>query len=216
LQVRKDGGSRLRAIKANLNAAEWDIVAATTLNRMGLGTPGAQNVAGDLFRHTTFFTNWSKLAPEAKVALYGGTRYKALVKDLDRLTRTSAALKHLDEATNFSNTTTASEWVKLIKAPARMAAYTAAVGATGLVFGGVGAVAALAGPYVAAKVWTNPNFVKWMASASTVGKHVSASGMAKFKATQAARLLHLAGDDEETQFFTMLSRIFSGDLGGEE
>jgi hypothetical protein len=220
--ISKDGGSRLRAIRKNLLPAEWDIVAATTLHRMGLGLPGSQNVAGDAFRHSTFFSNWSKLSPEAKTALFSGTRYNEMVEPLNRLVRVSASLKELDTAINSSNTATAATWIQLLQSPKNLLRVVSSSSVAGAAFFApaaltvAGAVLGIAGPYLTAKVWTNPEFVKWLASGGQMRRVVTDSDFKRMMLGGAARLRTLSGDDDERQAFQMMHKILTSDNNEEK
>lgn len=151
----KDGGSKLRALRRNVKPQEWDHVAGSTLWKMGLAKPGNQGAEGNLFSPDTFLTNWNSMSPEAKVSLFGGTRYVTLRPALDRLVRVSAAVKDTAATRNTSNT-------------ARSLAVLGLLGAGGTVMTGdvQGGATAIAGgilaPRAAAKLLTSPKFVNWL------------------------------------------------------
>lgn len=156
----KDGGVKLMRLRKNLTPDEWDVVAATTLKRMGTARPSSQGVDGDLFSVDSFLTNWNKLSPEAKRSMFGGTRYKGLAPQLDRLTRVVGSAKDVTAMKNFSGTAQQHVYMQLLMGGG------GAVGgyATG---GPEGAVAGMAGsiilPNMAARLMTNPKFVSWLA-----------------------------------------------------
>jgi hypothetical protein len=89
----KDGGSTLARLRRNFTPDEWDTVAATVLDRMGNARPGQRGVIDPAqemlpsFSTNSFLTNWGKLAPEAKQALFGGKRYGEVRQSLDTLVR---------------------------------------------------------------------------------------------------------------------------------
>jgi hypothetical protein len=162
MQGSKDGGSRLQRLRMNLKPEEWDTLAGTMIGRLGLAKPGAQDATGEAFSVSTFMTNYSALSQQAKNALFGGNRYANLRPELDRLVRIAGSLKETDKMANPSGT-------------ARHMAYQATL--MGLGFGGgamiggdaqsggvgVGTVAgALLAPRAAAKLVTNPKFVRWL------------------------------------------------------
>lgn len=165
----KDGGEMLSKLKSNFKPEEWDQISGTVLGRLGRATPGKQGAtsiddAGGEFSINTFLTNWNKLSPEARKELFGGTRYQSLAPQLDRLNRVVARLKETDAVANPSGT-------------GRMVSYGAtAAGAgaaandvmSGDVSGGA-KIAALTvvAPRVAARLITNPNFVRWLADSAT-------------------------------------------------
>jgi len=153
----KDGGSKLAVLRRNMEPEEWDAVAASVLNDMGMATPGQQGATGDLFSPATFLSNYNKMSPEAKTALFGGSRYKGLRPALDILVRTSAAVKDTAATRGYSNT-------------ARILGVMGLLGAGGTLITGdvTGGAATIAGsviaPRAAAKLLTNERFVSWLAN----------------------------------------------------
>lgn len=163
----KDGGSKLRALRRNMRPQEWDQVAGSTLWKMGQATPGQQGASGNLFSPATFLTNWNATSPEAKAALFNGTRYAGVRPALDRIVKLSAAVKDTSATRNTSNTG------RHLAVLGLMGGAGAAAGAlsTGDVSGTLkGAAAAGVGGFVApraaAKLLTNPKFVNWLADAA--------------------------------------------------
>lgn len=170
----KDGGQQLNRIRRNVKPGEWDLVAGTVLGRMGRATPGAQGAselgaeAAD-FSAATFLTNWSKLSKEARAALFGGTRYRALEQPLNDLAKVTDSLKDAQKMANTSGTARSVGTTTLL---------TALGSATGGYVGGdtgsaggaaLGTAAALTtGGYGAAKLLTNPRFVRWLATSAQV------------------------------------------------
>lgn len=160
LQSARDGGTALTRLRRHFQPEEWDTVAATVLARMGRATPGAQDAAGDVFSVSTFLTNWNRLAPEAKQALFGGNRYKDLAPQLDKLVAVSSSLKDVERLANTSNTARAMITFSTIQALAG--------GLTGSALGdgpesfAAGAIGFVVAPRVAAKLITNPRFVEWL------------------------------------------------------
>lgn len=161
----RDGGTALSRMARNFTPDEWDTVAASVLNRMGQATPGAQNAAGDAFSVNTFMTNWSRMAPEAKQALFGGKRYADLVPELDTLVEVVGSLKAVEKLANTSNTARAMiTWMTIQGFGGALAG--------GIVGGdtqsaGIGAAATVFAPRYAAKLITHPAFVKWLITPAT-------------------------------------------------
>lgn len=189
------GGSNLTRLRMQMKPEEWDVVSGTVLGRMGRATPGAQNVAGDEFSVNTFLTNWNKLAPEAKSALFGGSRYSELRPALDRLTRVTAALKDTERMANPSGTAQALNITTMLGALGG--------GTVGLASGGVGGAAAgalapvattILAPKYAAKLITNPRVVNWLADGLAV-----ASRAPNKMGTQLVRLAAIAKEDPEVR-----------------
>jgi hypothetical protein len=171
LQASKDGGTALGRLRRNFEPDEWDTVAATVLHRMGMATPGAQNAAGDAFSVSTFMTSWSKMAPEAKQALFGGTRYKEAAEGLETLIQVTSSLKGIEKLTNTSNT------ARNMIAFSTISTLGGALG--GLAGGdtssiGAGVVSTIVAPRVAAKLITNPKFIKWLVTPITQPSKIAA------------------------------------------
>lgn len=202
----KNGGEQLRLLKRNFEPGEWDTLSGTVLGRMGRATPGQQGataVADEAtdFSISTFLTNWNKMAPEARRELFGGTRYSAVAPQLDRLTRVMGRLKETDAVANPSGTG------RMVAYGASFAGAGAAANdvASGDVAGGA-KIAALTvvAPRVAAKLITNPQFVRWLADgvqpATEMGKTASLARLAGVaKMTPEIR-------DEVNQYFDAIRR----------
>lgn len=160
----KDGGSRLFTLRRNLTPEEWDVVSSSVFTRLGRAKPGQQGATdlaaepGD-FSVNTFLTNWNNLSPEARRALFAGTRYQGLNPEINALVRTVDRLKDADKMANPSGT-------------ARNLLVGAGVLSAGQdVWGGdpMGAAGTIAGgvlaPRLAAKLITSPRFVNWLTGA---------------------------------------------------
>lgn len=164
----KDGGTRLAILRRNFQPEEWDTVAGTVLGRMGRATPGKQDVAGEAFSVNTFLTNWNRLAPESKQALFHGSRYKNLHGELDKLVRVIGSQKDVVAMANTSRTG---------QAVGTMATYMMPL--TGFASGGVGGAfsgaAVSMSPYAGAKLITNPAFVKWLTDGAKLSKVIPGS-----------------------------------------
>jgi hypothetical protein len=158
-----DGGTRLRALKNNFTEDEWGSLAGSYLKRMGLANPGGQNAAGDAFSPSTFMTVWGKTSKEAKYELFGGS-HNELRQELDRLVGVVESMKNLRGQANTSNSAGAIMMVNAFNALGTIGTLVA----TGHVLPAITTGAALVGgtvaaPIGAAKLMTNPGFVKWLA-----------------------------------------------------
>ena len=163
-----EGGSMLQAVRRNATPEEWDSVASGMWQILGRATPGraaGEELGQELgeFSFDTFVTNWNRLSPEAKNALFGGSRYSGVVDDMNRLVRVATALKEGGRFENFSNTGRATGMQMSI------------LGSLGL---GIGVDAASGGalfagsvvaPNMASRLLQSPRFVQWLASPPTQG-----------------------------------------------
>jgi hypothetical protein len=89
----KQGATKINAVMSVLDPQNADVVRATVLSKLGQAVPSAADSTGS-FNAQTFLTNWNKLAPEAKDALFNGASAPAgLRKSLDSLTQTTSTLR---------------------------------------------------------------------------------------------------------------------------
>ena len=158
-----DGGTLLTKLRKSLLPEEFDAVAGTVLHQLGRAKPNAQSLGDDIFdtaadfSPNTFMTNWAKLAPESKKALFGGTRYAKLRPQLDDLAKVSAALKDADKFRNYSNTARNVLWGSLFTGGGANLAYSG-----GLEAAAAGAAGAVTLGFSGAKMLTSPRFVRWI------------------------------------------------------
>ena len=147
----------LRQARGKMSGDEWNNVAATAINRLGLAKAGQQGADGDIFSANTFLTNWNRMSTEAKKTLFGGSKYKEIRSDLDRLSRVTASIKEGNKTANPSGTARHMAYMTLLGAVAGGGAASgdhtsAGAGIAGLVIA----------PKMAAKLMTSPRFVKWL------------------------------------------------------
>jgi hypothetical protein len=162
-------GKRLNRMRSNLKPEEWDDVVATTVNRLGLARPGGQNVAGDVFSPESFVTEWNKLAPEAKKALFSGEKYGELRDSLDDLAGVSDAIKELKYVKNPSGTAGIARAMELLSSPT---AWLSLLGMT-------------VPQRVIAKKMVDPKFVNWLvdgAKVSPMNENAISAHMARLPA----------------------------------
>jgi hypothetical protein len=161
------GASRLRTILDSIGPDQRNSVAATVLDRMGKAAPGAQNAEGSIYSPQTFLTNWNKMAPEAKDALFGATG-STLRDHLENTARVADNIKSGSKVfANPSGTAGAENQTEIFKHAVSLAA-GALLGHGGGSPGAVtGAGAALVGvpstAYLLSKALTSPSAVNWTA-----------------------------------------------------
>lgn len=155
------GGSAIRNMRRNMLPEEWDAVSGSMLRRMGLARPAAQadtaiDEAAQVFSPQTFMTRWNQLSPEARLSLFGGTRYGELIPELNSLSRVANALSQSEKLGNPSGT-----------ARAFLVGGTLSLVGERVISGQPGQAAAVLGgslvaPNVAARLITNRSFVRWL------------------------------------------------------
>ncbi len=167
-----DGGTNLQRLRNQFEPEEWDTVAASVLEKMGLAKAGAQDATGEVFSVNTFMTNWSKMSPEAKNALFGGKRYAEMREGLDTLVDVASSLKGVEKLANTSNTgRVLITYLTLTGAGTGLAEMGAGQGTgaiSAFLVGGLGSRGA-------AKLITSPAFIKWLTTPVTnpngIGAH---------------------------------------------
>ena len=178
----REGGTTLRKVMQSLDGQAQRDLAATTLRRLGKANPSAQDELGEVFSPETYLTNWSRMAPEAKRALFD--RFgPGFSKDLDAIASATAKVRG------------ANQTLPNPSGSAVVAGQTTAFGAIAysLISGNVptaaGVATALAGTNVGARVMTNPRFVKWLAQTTRLPAAALPS--------QLSILASMAKDDED-------------------
>jgi hypothetical protein len=101
----KQGATKIGGVMSALDPGQQNLVRATVLDRLGKANPGQQNAAGDAFNPSTYLTNWAKLDPAAKDALFGASgKPKSLRSSLDALANTMSNIRSGTKLQNFSGT----------------------------------------------------------------------------------------------------------------
>ena len=180
LNSAKEGSTRINAIKKSLTTDQYRVFLSSVIEKMGRIRPG-QAIAGALddvvevsgkFSSETFLTNWNKLTKEAKDVLFSGKGWsKEMIKDLDQLVSVSDIIRQSGKT--FANPSGTADRV---------------VG-QGLLLGGgataitgnpayiIGLLTAFGGANVTAKLFTNPSFVKWLASSTKIAANKGIDGV---------------------------------------
>lgn len=148
----KLGGTKINSIMKSLSSEQKDIVRETVIKNLGRAKPGAQDATGELFSPQTFLTEWNKMSPEAKNALFSGSRKEAL----NKLARINERITSIDRLSNPSGTSQQLQ----VGALAMMAFYGDVATAGGLVLGA----------NTSARLLTNQSFTNWLARAATKPK----------------------------------------------
>ena len=167
----KEGPSGILKLKEVLTPDEFSVLPGYMLGRMGLPTPGmaegvelgvetnAEYIAKSGFSPNTFMKNWNAMSKEAKDALFRGSEFGDLVKELDNLAFTVQRIR--DSAKLAGNPSgTAQSFHALGWLGAAGAATT-----FGTLEMGLGTLVAPAG---VAKLMTDPGFVRWLAEGTEI------------------------------------------------
>lgn len=126
----KGGVQRLVRVINSLPEADRGSIRATIVDRLGRAKAGAQDAGGEVFSPAEFLTNWNKVSPEAKLALFG--RDKKLSQALDDIAVLADGTEQAQQFVNRSQTTGAQNYMNVFNAAAGLG------GAGGLVSLGAG------------------------------------------------------------------------------
>lgn len=102
------GGNRIGQIRRTVEKSEggkdaWADIVSSSIEQLGKST----DVEGvEQFNSTMFLNKWSKMSPEAKDAIFKGTKNQQYRQDLDRLARISNNMKQYARGANHSNSQT--------------------------------------------------------------------------------------------------------------
>jgi hypothetical protein len=181
----KDGATRLRSVMQSLQPEQQQVVASTVFKRMGQATAGNQNAAGDVFSPETFLTNYNKMSPEAKSALFD--RVPGLREQADNLADVAENLREGSRVfKNASGTAGGENQSEIFK-------HLVSLGAGAVMGHGGGSPGAIAGAgaalvgvpssaYMLSKALTNPNTVNW-AARPALGSSAQAASLSGWPAT---------------------------------
>lgn len=188
----RDGGTTLRAVMQSLPVDGQKAVTAAVIKRMGLATPGAQDAAGEAFSAATFLTNWNRVSPEARRALFD--RFgPGFSRDIDRIASVADNIKQGSKVyanpSGTANRGAAQAYaigLPLSLAQAPFTGHYWPVVAT--IGGGIGA-------NVTARALTNPKVVNWLARSTSLPVGSINTSLREFSA-QAQK----AGDEDAMEF----------------
>lgn len=91
---------RLYEIKKSMSQNDWNVVAASIVDRMGTPNAGQQSAMGGGFSPAKFLTDWNKMSPEAKAILLPPD----VRKEMTKLAQVSQGSRRANAERNFSNT----------------------------------------------------------------------------------------------------------------
>lgn len=175
MNAAKAGPQTLQRMRKSMDMDTWNDFRATVLDDMGKANPGAQGADGDAFSVNTFLTNWNKLPESSRDMLFGGKRYGASAKSLDKLAKITESLKDTDKLRNYSNTGAFNMWYTMLTGGA---AVPSAV--SGDMASAVGTMAGMFGlPYLSAKTLTSPAVVRFLTEPVEKGPGAFANAVAR-------------------------------------
>lgn len=156
----REGGTTIRRVMQSLAPQQQKDFAAATLRRLGRANPSNQDEMGEVFSTERFLTNLGNMSSEARGAIFDrfGPQFR---RDLERITAATARIRQAnDVAGNPSGSAQAAVQFTAYGGLGASALY-AIGGADPTAFGLISA--ALASSNVAARAFTSPRVVNWMA-----------------------------------------------------
>jgi len=153
----REGATTLRAVMQSLPEEAQKTLSATVLRRLGSAKAGVQDDTGGVFSTETFLTNWNTMSPQAKAALFD--RYgPAFRQNMDQIAKVASNLR--DGSSVFKNPSGTGQAMAQIGA---FGAFTGALFSHNLPVAG-GIAGSVATSNLIARLMTNPNAVKWLAT----------------------------------------------------
>jgi hypothetical protein len=156
----KDGPTLINTVLRSMPPDTRKKMAHEFLRTMGRATSGNQSAAGDVFSTETFLTNWDKINPRAKAALFSNIDPK-YTKSLDSIAKVAENIRKGSKVfRNVSGTQQAISLDRTLGGGVLLSLVT------GNVIPAVGAVVGPSMAYGAANWMNNPNIVNWLAQNS--------------------------------------------------
>lgn len=153
----KSGATKVGTVMGAMNPEQQNVFRATVIDRLGRAPAGQQGAAGDVFNPSTFLTSWSKIAPEAKNALFGKSgEAGSLRAGLDSLTGTLETLRNSQALKNPSGSADA-----VAHAALGVELITKALHGVG---SAASAGLAVGANNILARALVNPRTVRWLAT----------------------------------------------------
>ena len=161
----KGGVQRLVRVINSLPEDDRGSIRATIVDRLGRAKPGAQDVGGEVFSPAEFMTNWNKMSPEAKVALFG--RDKKLTQALNDIALLADNTKQAQRFVNQSQTAGAQNYANLfnVMAGAGVLGGAGAAGAGNFGIALTSVILPLALTKLSAAALTSQRLVRYLADA---------------------------------------------------
>jgi hypothetical protein len=166
----RNSGKQAQRLMASLPLDARKQVTATVIDRLGKASPGQQNAEGSAFSPQTFLTNWNKLAPESKSALFSSVPNGSHVATkLESLAKTTEAMNKAAKV--YANPSGTAQATNVVGAATGLASGLALM-ASGRVGAGMVTMGTVLGSMAAAnggaRLMTSPKFVTWLSQTTEV------------------------------------------------
>lgn len=183
---------------------------ATVIDRLGRANPGAQTAEGDAWSSGTFLTQWNKLQPEAKTAMFSAIPNGGAVRSqLDYIAKAAERIK--GAASVYANPSGTAGTAALLGAGAGIGS-GAALMATGHYHAGLSTLGAIlttaTANRLAAAMMTSPKAVTWLAESSQIPPQRVAQHLKRL-----AVMANTERDPQQRDVLQALSLGLTHDLG---
>ena len=176
--IARADASELFRLRRSLPKSTWDSVVAKGIEDIARAKPGAQNFEGDAFDIETFLTNFVKMKPRVRGALFG--RNPGLQEELTRLAAYASRVRETRQSLFNSSGTAPATLSGVGMGAAALAAVQGELGMLGSIAAAMGTVNG------AARLMTHKPFVRWLGQMTQVP--------AERAVTMIARMPALMGD----------------------
>jgi hypothetical protein len=162
LQGSADGDTVLRRVINAIPKENRKDLAAAVLKRMGRATAGNQDESGEAFSIGTFLTNWAKMSPRARQALFARTGDSELLDEVANLAGVASNIR--DGSKVFANPsgTSGAAASQMLGVGGVMSALTGNVPAM------AGAAGVPIGANLAARFMTNPKNLRMLSQSTRI------------------------------------------------
>lgn len=157
----KEGATTIRGVMKSIPTESQKVLSATMLRRLGKATPGQQNELGETFSAETFLTNWNRITPEAKRALFNPMTPR-MRRELDEIAAVAANIREGSKVFANPSGTAQAAATHMTAGAALISVLTGNFALAGGIAAGVG------GSNLSARLMTNPDFVRFLAGSTRV------------------------------------------------
>lgn len=193
----KEGASTVNAIMRSLGPDERKNVTAAFVRRLGTATPGVQDETGQIFSPRTFLTQYASMNPGAKATLFGA-HTGDLRKNLDTIAEIASKIDQGSKVLSNPPNTAASLFTLGQVGGMAGAVASGNFGTAALLLSGIPA------SYGAAKLFTNPDFVRWLARSTELSPTQAQSALAALQTIKKRQ-----PDDVQQEIDAYVSRVSS-------
>lgn len=193
----RDGGTTLRSVMQSLPPDGQKAVTSAVIRRMGLANPGAQDATGEAFSAATFLTNWNRVSPEAKRALFD-RHGPSFSRSMDRIASVADNIKSGSQV--FANPSGTANRGAAMSYAIGLPLSIAQAPVTGHYWPVIATIGGGIGANVAARAMTSPLVVNWLANSTKLPL-----GSINASIQQLARAAEKSGDEAAIEYAAALA-----------